>query len=494
MIRFTGSAPTNRAIVALASPTKNFAQIRADKDREMQMLTMMAEQQRVDRVQLQQSIAEQRAKYQQIKNLSFLAPDQNRINMVADELEKSIKDKIKSQYSGNVQKYIEDGSADSDFETFTQAIKNSDAFQKANSNKLNMAQYIEDQKSGKIPMLVGGGNVKDVYSQFMSGQTDSFDYQGSYQAPKDWAKRIQDSYGSDRFTKEAATPQRVLLELQQDGLTAQQAVDYYTQAGLSMNPIYHKVDDIYAKQQYEEESALRKARINKLNEPTQPKEPTGGAPYMDVLSALKVTSGPEVNRNFMGKNEKFSVSGPLSKAGMDLVLNYVNGKFDEKTGYYTVPRGTKLTTADGTTQISGISHFYNPRVVVKKDPLGRQGPEYQQAFIQVDGMMTEADAEKEGSKLSNGKSGKIESFFANDEVAGGSAIVKKVGLWDELWNNADPNGFKYEVKDLLIPIDNSTLFEGARMNDIFSIGPKSYNPSTPSLSSGTNNPLDEEYL
>ena len=214
---------------------------------------------------------------------------------------------------------------------------------------------------------------------------------------------------------------------------------------------------------------------------------------MDVLSALKVTSGPDVVRNFMGKNEKFSVSGPLSKAGMDLVLNYTNGGFDEKTGYYTVPRGTKLMTSDGTTQISGVSNFYNPRIVVKKDPLGR-GPQYDQAFVQVDGMMTESDAEREGSKMSGGKSGKIESFFNNDEVIGGSAIVKKVGVWDELWGNTDPNGFKYEVKDLLIPIDNSTLFEGARMNDIFSVGPKSYKPNTPNMSSGTNNPLDEEYL
>lgn len=490
MIRFTGAVPAGRGIIALASPTKNFAQIRADKDREMQMLTVMAEQQKVDRIQLQQSIAEQRAKYQQIKNLSFLAPDQNRINMVADELEKSIKNKIKDQYSGNIQKYIEDGSADADFETFTQAIKSSEAFQRANSNKVNMAQYLEDQKSGKIPMLVGGRNVRDVYSQFMTGQIDSFDYQGGYQAPKDWAKRIQDSYGADRFKKEAATPQRVLLELQQDGLTAQQAVDYYTQAGLSINPVFHKFDDIYAKQQFDEESALRKARTEKLNKPSSTDTSKSN---MDVLSALKITSGPDVVRNFMGKNEKFSVSGPLSKAGMDLVLNYTNGRFDEKTGYYSVPRGTKLMTSDGTTQVSGVSNFYNPRVVVKKDPLGR-GPQYDQAFIQVDGMMTESDAEREGSKMSGGKSGKIESFFNNDEVIGGSAIVKKVGIWDELWGNTDPNGFKYEVKDLLIPIDNSTLFEGVRMNDIFSVGPKSYNPNTPSISSGNNNPLDEEYL
>ena len=238
IFRGGGNRGSNLGVLALSAPTKNYAQIRADKDREMQMLTMMADKSRMDTVRLQNSIAEQRNRYDQIRNLSFLAPDQNRINMVADGLESQIMEKVKKQYGGNIKKYIEDGTADLDYRNFVNGIKASDAFQKGNTNKVNMATYIEDQKTGKTPMLVNGRQIRDVYSDFMAGANDTFQYAGGYKAPQDWAKRIQDSYGNDKFTKQAAAPQRVLMELQQDGLTFEQAVDYYTQARLGQNPVY----------------------------------------------------------------------------------------------------------------------------------------------------------------------------------------------------------------------------------------------------------------
>ena len=419
-------------------------------------------------MQLQQDIAQQKQKYDQIRSLSLLAPDQNRINMIADELEKSIMEKVKTKYQGNLDKYLKEG-ADSDYEQYKQAIRQSDAYKDGNANKVNMAQYIEDQKQGRIPMLVQGRNANDVLSDFQTGKIRQFNYQGAYKPPTDFAKRIQDSYGADRFTKQAADPARVILELQQDGLTLRQAMDYYQQAGLAVNPIYHKVDDAYAKQKMLEESALNQARINKLNQP--PKDTSKGA-NRDVFSSMKNIATQDVTRPFQGKQERFSVSKPLSKIETDLAMNYANGTYDAKTGYYSMQKGRTYLTADGSTQLSGISQVYNPRIVVKKDP---KNPNLDQVFIQADGLMTEADAEREGSRLTNGKPGSVESFFSNDEQIGGSALVNKAPAW-KLGFGSGPDGYKYEIKDILIPIGNNTEFLDAALNDKYGIGKPSYNP------------------
>lgn len=477
IFRGGGNRGSNLGVLALSAPTTNYAQIRADKDREMQMLTMMADKSRMDTVRLQNSIAEQRNKYDQIRNLSFLAPDQNRINMVADGLEGQIMEKVKKQYGGNIKKYIEDGTADLDYRNFVNGIKASDAFQKGNTNKVNMAAYIEDQKTGKTPMLVNGRQIRDVYSDFMAGANDTFQYAGGYKAPQDWAKRIQDSYGNDKFTKQAAAPQRVLMELQQDGLTFEQAVDYYTQARLGQNPVYHKYDDVYAKQKFDEESALRNARTAKLLAPDT--EKLSNQPNLNVLESFGQTSGANVTRPFMGTPQTFSVSQPLSKTEADLALNYVNGNFDQKSGYYTLPRGTSLTSVDGTGQITGISYFTNPRVVVKKDP---RGPRYDERFLQVDGLMTEEEAQKQGSITVNGKKDSLENdgWVNKYDVVGGSSVKKKVGLVGEIFGSTDDVGAKYEVRDLLIPMGNNTKFGEAAINDKYSIGPKSYMPKSTS--------------
>lgn len=477
IFRGGGNRGSNLGVLALSAPTKNYAQIRADKDREMQMLTMMADKSRMDTVRLQNSIAEQRNRYDQIRNLSFLAPDQNRINMVADGLESQIIEKVKKQYGGNIKKYIEDGTADLDYRNFVNGIKASDAFQKGNTNKVNMATYIEDQKSGKTPMLVGGRQIRDVYSDFMAGATDSFQYTGGYKAPQDWAKRIQDSYGTDRFTKQPASPQRVLMELQQDGLTLEQAVDYYTQAGLGRNPIYHKADDIYEKQKFDEESALRNARTAKLLEPDA--EKAGSGANLNVRTSFGQITGPNVDRPFMGTKQKFAVSGPLSKTGIDLALNYVNGSFDQKSGYYTLPRGSSLLSVDGTSQVSGISYFANPRVVVKKHPTDNREDEL---YLQVDGLMTEEEAQKQGSVVVNGKRDSLENdgWINKYEVVGGSTVKPKVGWVGEILGSTDDVGAKYEIKDLLIPMGKNSMFEESAINKQYNIGPKSYMPKSTS--------------
>ena len=469
MIKFTGRNYGNAGILALATPTVYWAQKRADKDRALQYEAAIGSIEEQSRVQLQQDIAQQKQKYDQIRNLSLLAPDQNRINMVADELEKSIMDKVKNKYGGNLDRYLKEG-ADSDYEQYKNAIRQSDAYKDGNNNKVNMAQYIEDQKQGRIPMLVGGRNANDVLADFQTGKTRQFSYQGAYKPPTDFAKRIQDSYGNDRFTKQAADPARVILELQQDGLTLKQAMDYYQQAGLAVNPIYHKTDDAYEKRKLDEESALNQARINKLNQP--PKDTT--KQNRDVFSSVKNIATQDVNRPFMGKNERFSVSKPLSKIETDLAMNYANGTYDAKTGFYSMQKGRKYLSADGTTELSGISQVYNPRIVVRKDP---KNPDLDQVFIQADGVMTEADAEKEGSRLTNGKSGSIESFFSNDEQIGGSALINKAPAW-KLGFGTGPDGYKYEIKDILIPIGNNTEFMDDAINKKFGLNQPNYNPLT----------------
>lgn len=472
MIVFRGGRGSGIGLPSLITPTKNFAQVRQDKQRELQMVAMMADQEKMKRVELQQQIAEQRQKYDQIKALSFLAPDQNRVNVIADTLEEKIKEKVKLKYGGNIKKYIEEGGADSDFDMFVSSLKNSEAYQKATSNKINMATYLEDQKSGKVPMMVNGRSVRDIYTGFMTGREPEFNYQGAYTAPKDYAKRIQDSYGTDRFTKEAASPSRVILELQQDGLTLQQAIDYYQQSGLDRNPIFFKTDDAYEKKKMEEESLLRQARINKLNEPDATKSTEGN---MSVRDALMQVGGPTVERDWNQSKANFSISGPLSKPEASMAMNYINGAYDEKTGYYTLPKGSQLKTSDGTTLLSGISHVYNPRIVVKRNGLN---PAQDELFLQVDGMMTEDAAQSAGSRISNGKKSSVESFMTNDDVIGGSALVKKPNWIQEIFGlGNDENGFKYEVKDLLVPINPNTKFGEAIINKQANVGPKNYNPA-----------------
>lgn len=489
MIKFNGGGFGNMGILALATPTVNFAQKRADKDRALQYEALIASQKEQSRVQLQQEIVQQKAKYDEIRNLSVLAPDQNRINIIADELESSIKEKVRNKYGGNLQRYLQE-SADSDFEQYKNAIRSSDAYKDASSNKVNMAQYIEDQKAGKVPMLVGGRNVNDVLSDFQSGRTRQFTYQGGYKAPKDYAKRIQDSYGVDRFAKQPADPSRVILELQQDGLTLDQALDYYKQAGLDRNPIYHKYDDVYERQKMEQEAqgrglGLEKDKISILKDQAiiakigrdEAKENTDNRFY-DVTSMLGQTSQKNQERDWNGSKSIFAVSAPLTRTESTIATDLANATYDEKTGFYRSQPGRVMLSADGTAQIKGVSMFSNPRIVRRVVNSNKSNED--ELYLQVDGLMDENSAEASDAKTIKGQSSRIQSRFGtDDDVIGGSALIGKSDNfgWDDV----------YTIKDLLIPIDPSTAAGKAILNKKYgvtnkasdAIVPQDINPLSP---------------
>ncbi len=473
MIKFNGGGFNNMGILALATPTVNFAQKRADKDRALQYEALLSSQKEQSRVQLQQEIAQQKAKYDEIRNLSVLAPDQNRINIVADELESAIKEKVKTKYGGNLQRYLQE-SADSDYEQYKKTIRSSDAYKDASSNKVSMAQYIEDQKAGKIPMLVGGRNANDVLSDFQSGRARQFSYQGGYMAPKDYAKRIQDSYGNDRFTKQGADPSRVILELQQDGLTLDQALDYYKQAGLDRNPIYHKYDDVFERQKMEQEAQARglglekdkmsllkdQASIAKMGyDMSKEKEAKEDKRFYDVTTLLGDANTQE-RRDWNGGKSSFAVSKPLTRTETTLATDLANANYDEKTGLFRMQLGRQMLSADGTATINGVTAFSNPRIVRRiSDP---KRPDLDELYLQVDGLMDEASAESDNAKVIKGKGSKIQSRFgSDDEMIGGSALIGKSD-----WDSTEDI---YTLKDLLIPIDPSTAAGKAILNKKYGI-------------------------
>jgi hypothetical protein len=128
-------------------------------------------------------------------------------------------------------------------------------------------------------------------------------------------------------------------------------------------------------------------------------------------------------------------------------------------------------------------------VILKKHPTDFREDEL---FLQVDGLMNENEAEKQGSVVVNGKKDSLENdLWTNkyDEL-GGSTVKKRVSEWGELWNMTDDVGAKYEIKDLLIPMGKNSVFEESAINQEYNIGPKS---SKPQITKSSSNPNDFLY-
>ena len=133
-----GASSYNPVGLIASMPRTNWAQRRADYDRNLyyqNILAQQAEQEKNNLLIQRQSVAD---RYDKIRQLSFLPQDQQRLNYLATQIEDQVQKKIKQQYGGDLKRYLQE-SSESDLSKFYSAIQSSDVFKNASNNKIVVA-------------------------------------------------------------------------------------------------------------------------------------------------------------------------------------------------------------------------------------------------------------------------------------------------------------------------------------------------------------------
>lgn len=442
-----GGGSYNPAGLIATMPYQNWSQRRADNDRNLYLqtlLTQQAEQQKNMLLQERQALVN---KYEQIRNLPFLPQDQQRMNFLVGEVEKQVQNKITTDYGGDVKRYLNE-SAGMDAQKFVSSLQSSDIFRNATNNKIQVAQYLEDQKQGKIPMLVEGKRFEDILNDFDTGRSGIINYRGGYKPAQDFLKRIQDSYGDDRFTRQQASKERIVQEMLTDGLTMEQALDQYQQQKFDRIPVFHKYDDAYKKTEFMLDQALKNARINKLGQDSQSAKDS----YVDVLGVYNdpfnygAAAGTPTTFNGQPATAFQTNRGLLNTLDTDAIMSGIGGRLDKKTGYYSVSGDLSFFGNNGKPDkaIKGVSGFRPTGMKLIVTPNGRQ------LFMVGDAVLGEGQAESAG----------IEGFIGRDYDFNGSLVENN----NTFFGNPFTKNTQYSVKDLLIPMNNLSIADQHAIN------------------------------
>ena len=400
-------------IAALLMPTENWDQRRADANAQMAIQNQLTQvkQQEQQNLLTQRALIE--AEFNKVRDLDLLQPDKERVNYMADSFEEAIIKKVKEKYNGNLKNYL-NTEAVLDQSRFANMLKKSDALQYGLVNKNNVAEYKKAREEGLVPRSINGRSFESVYEDFRSGRVKKIEYNGAFKPSKNFAKPIVSTYGSDRYTMQAATKAEVIQGMMLDGLSMEDANDQYNQMNLDSFPIYHKYDDAYDKAEYLMKMQRNKAAIEKSRASTA----NSNGNFVDVVSsvfrdvlredqvAFKIdgVTPTRVNRSISRR-----LSGSIGESLMDSIGA---SKIDKESNIFTFGRGIDGQTLDGNKV--PVKNFLPEDVVTMADGNGNE-----QYYIRGSALVSEDDAKSEGWDF--------EGVLMTDNVIGGSRIKKTAG-------------------------------------------------------------------
>lgn len=235
------------SIYAAFRPVNNTAAKMAAKDRELQLLGYVEEQERQKTARTAQQIQLQQQWQSEIDALEFESPDKQRLKSLFIQKEKDIKDRIKKQYGGDWRKFL-DAEAATSAQRAQREVLSSDVFITAKSNKENVALAKKAILDGKN--LIGGIDPKSGlyrYAEqdleaFQSGASLTFEYKGAYD-PKEGAKvqeyfsKMSNPFG--KFNNEIGVPEVEKLLGAKRMIGDAGGEDYYYRS-LANKPMYYK--------------------------------------------------------------------------------------------------------------------------------------------------------------------------------------------------------------------------------------------------------------
>ncbi|MBO0937863.1 hypothetical protein J2I47_14995 [Fibrella sp. HMF5335] len=217
-------------------PTRNFAQERADKAANLQLVQL-------DQQQAAQAADQKRTALGQVQNTlsaidqqSLLAPDKARLNLnLTEPFRQQVEAELRDDYGGDVTRYQRER-GDFAAKQFAKQLVSHPLYTRAIQNMANYALAKDAEAKGKLIV----GNFDQHYADYMQGRTDTLHFQGAYDAPKnvwdyfDKNHHAQSPYGQ-YVGKAGGRPQYKAFEvthqdledrLISEGLTPAEAADY----------------------------------------------------------------------------------------------------------------------------------------------------------------------------------------------------------------------------------------------------------------------------
>ncbi|GAB4027317.1 tudor domain-containing protein [Spirosoma koreense] len=407
-----------QSALALLQPTVSYAQKRADADRNLMYqsgLAQMAQQDAEAAKQQQLLLKQQQA---QLASVPFLEQDQRRWQSLLDQGKQKIRSRIEKDFGGDYEQYARSGMLDQDMQNMALEAQRHPLYAGSLQRRSNFLQAQKDAQDGKIYRPVQyrlrNGQVKvapweQAYQDFADDNTEDLPYNGGFKVDGKWQKLITDNYSPrvgqlGKFKTDYATPDEVLTALTTgEGLTAQDAAEYYRRTAPLLGRVQYKVD---VRNPYEEERlrqgwsniGLRKQQLAEQKRHNQKSEQQAGQSQIDMWDAtfnnpdnVITRQGGQpstVNVTLFDPNMQATGSGKLQgftgKVVGPALLEATGAKYDKKTGYWQGAGGQAYVSVPNAaggvdlrqTDLSGLNYTTKPGNIYRYET---QPTEYERA-------------------------------------------------------------------------------------------------------------------
>lgn len=221
------------ALLRSMVPHTSYAQMSAQKDRELQYATALAEQERVDQQEQERKIQLTQQTLAQMKALPFEAPDQQRLKLWVLEKQKDVAKRIETEYNGDEQKFV-DAEGLSWIQNTYAEMQSTDLFNNAQRNKemISMAKSAIGKNHNLVGKVGNDGTYRTAEQDLLdyySGAAASFSFNGSYD-PKsqviDHFGKQDNPYGS-KYDQSAAVPETDILNFLQAEKGGKEGMDLF---------------------------------------------------------------------------------------------------------------------------------------------------------------------------------------------------------------------------------------------------------------------------
>jgi hypothetical protein len=309
-------------ILSALSGRRDWSSIRDERRRELQLQTLMTGMQEQKLQQEMMAGAAMQEAMSVAGKLKVLKPAIDEITAINDELKAPIREGLKA-VGGDVRKYLL-GGGQHDLVRYQNNLLNHEAVQRGLMSAFNYNKYTKDVQDGLNPR----GNAAEEINNYMSGNSNYFNYRGAYKRPNyDAATHFSAQYGKDRYKQEAVHPEALyryifeaakkenLSDADAHELATNDTNQYLSSVKGGANPFYYKQEDPLKKQLYQ-------SQIYKNY-----KEGETAAPGADWLYAFVQTNPFDKNRNFVP-----SEGGPTQYKDMGFGMFSYNMGFDLAKG------------------------------------------------------------------------------------------------------------------------------------------------------------------
>jgi len=242
----------------MLTPRTNWGQWMAAKDQELGYQRALTQEQELELTKEQAASAQTQAFRQHMRSLPLERPDQNRVNKLLDQKEKSYFTRLKSDYGGSLAKFLAAEGAVwqqqeiSDLEKSAEyqlGQKNLEAIMQAKKAIADGKQVIGQviNQNGKLAYRSAESDLMDYYA----GKTPEFAFRGAYKDDPDAVvKHFGSQYGRSKFLREPVADAEIQNYLATTHDPQIAADIYFRQFSGGHRKIFYKSDPLEDQQEF----------------------------------------------------------------------------------------------------------------------------------------------------------------------------------------------------------------------------------------------------